>query len=46
METLGVIEDVSPMSNCWCSPSCKPCSSTDPYSSINNTNAAIVEVDA
>jgi hypothetical protein len=46
METLGVIENVSPMANCDCGPSCAACSSSDPYSSINNTNNAIVTVDA
>jgi hypothetical protein len=46
METLGVIEEVSPMANCSCANYCATCSSSDPYSSINNTNAAIVTIDA
>jgi len=46
METLGVIESVSPMANCGCSNYCATCNSSDPYSSINNTNAAIVTIDA
>jgi hypothetical protein len=45
METLGVIEDVSPMANCGCAGSCAACGS-NPYSSITNTNNAIVIVDA
>ena len=46
METLGVIDSVSPMVNCGCAPYCATCSSSDPYSSITNTNNAIVTVDA
>jgi hypothetical protein len=45
METLGIIESVSPMANCGCANKCAACGS-NPYSSINNTNAAIVIVDA
>ncbi|MFA5266736.1 MAG: hypothetical protein WC379_02095 [Methanoregula sp.] len=46
METLGASESVSPMANCGCSSYCATCSSSDPYSSITNTNNAIVTVDA
>ncbi len=46
METLGVIESVSPMALCECGPHCAACNSSDPYSSITNTNNAIVTVDA
>lgn len=46
METLGVIESVSPMVNCSCYLYCGTCNPGDPYSSITNTNNAIVSVDA
>ncbi|GEM_PF-4589802 len=46
METLGVIEDVSPMANCDCAANCTACTPALPFSSIENTNKAIDYVDA
>jgi len=46
METLGVIEDVSPMANCDCAANCTACNPANPFSSIENTNKAIDDVDA